>query len=47
MSKTSNHQKLAVLKPYLEDLKKNKKSRKGKQQPKWLLKTLDELDNEN
>jgi len=47
MSKTSHHQKLSVLKVYLEDLKKNKKSRKGKNQPKWLTKALDEIDNEN
>ena len=47
MSKSSYHQKLSVLKIYLEDLKKNKKSRKGKNQPKWLTKTLDELENED
>lgn len=47
MSKSSYSQKLSVLKLYLEDLKKNKKARKGKRQPKWLEKTLEELDNED
>jgi len=47
MSKSSYRQKLEVLQVYVEDLRKNKKSRKTKKQPKWLTKTLDELENED
>lgn len=45
MSKTSNNQKLAVLKIWLDDLKNNYKYRQQKKQKasKW----LEELDDEN
>jgi len=42
MSKTSNNQKLEVLKIWLDDLKKNSKHRK--QQQKKASKWVDELD---
>jgi hypothetical protein len=44
MSKTSNNQKLEVLKIWLDDLKKNHKVRKQKQRQasKW----IEELDEE-
>ena len=42
MSKTSNNQKLEVLKVWLDDLKKNSKHRK--QQQKKASKWVDELD---
>ena len=45
MSKTSNLQKLEVLKIWLEDLKKNSKNRK--QQQKKNSKWLEELEDEN
>ena len=45
MSKTSNLQKLEVLKIWLEDLKKNSKIRK--QQQKKNSKWLEELEDEN
>ena len=45
MSKTSNNQKLAVLKVWLDDLKKNSKYRKKQQ--KKASKWLEELDDEN
>jgi hypothetical protein len=44
MSKVSNSQRLAVLKIWLEDLKKNKKQRNNKKQPKWLLEDLTDDD---
>ena len=40
MSKTSNNQKLAVLRIWLEDLKK--KSHVKKKNPDWLKEILDE-----
>lgn len=45
MSKTSNLQRLAVLKIWLEDLKKNQKSRKQQQKKasKWLEETEYEI----
>ena len=45
MSKTSNLQKLEVLKIWLEDLKKNQKVRK--QQQRKASKWLEELEDEN
>ena len=45
MSKTSNLQKLEVLKIWLEDLKKNHKIRK--QQQRKASKWLEELEDEN
>jgi hypothetical protein len=45
MSKTSNNQKLEVLKIWLDDLKKNHKVRK--QQQKKSSKWLEELDYDN
>jgi hypothetical protein len=39
MSKTSNHQKLAVLKIWLEQ---QKRKRKTKKQPTWLKEILNE-----
>ena len=45
MSKTSNLQKLEVLKVWLDDLKKNQKVRK--QQQKKSSKWLEELEDEN
>jgi hypothetical protein len=45
MSKTSNNQKLEVLKIWLDDLKKNQKVRK--QQQKKASKWLEELEDEN
>ena len=45
MSKTSNLQKLEVLKVWLDDLKKNHKIRKQKQ--KQASKWLEELEDEN
>ena len=44
MSKTSNNQKLEVLRIWLDDLKKNHKVRKQKQ--KQVSKWLEELDEE-
>ena len=44
MSKTSNNQKLEVLKIWLDDLKKNHKVRK--QQQKKASKWIEELDEE-
>ena len=40
MSKTSNHQKLAVMKIYLEELKRKVKTKK--KNPDWLKEILDE-----
>ena len=45
MSKTSNNQKLEVLKIWLDNLKKNQKVRK--QQQKKASKWLEELEDEN
>jgi hypothetical protein len=45
MSKTSNNQKLEVLKIWLDDLKKNQKTRK--QQQRKASKWLEELEDEN
>jgi len=45
MSKTSNKQRLEVFKIWLEDLKKNSKTRK--QQQKKASKWLEELEDEN
>lgn len=44
MSKTSVHQKLAVLKPYLEDLRNKSKRKQNKKQPKWILNILKEIE---
>ena len=44
MSKTSNNQKLEVLKIWLDDLKKNQKVRK--QQQKKASKWLEEIEDE-
>lgn len=45
MSKTSNMQKLEVLRVWLDDLKKNNRYRKQqKKTPDWLAKTLKELE---
>jgi len=45
MSKTSNHQKLAVLNVWIDDVKKNSRYRKQmKKQPKWLIQALKDLD---
>lgn len=45
MSKTSNNQKLEVLKIWLDDLKRNQKIRK--QQQRKASKWLEELEDEN
>lgn len=45
MSKTTIHQKLAVLKPYLEEIKA--KRAKQNKQPEWLKKALRELEEED
>ena len=44
MSKVSIQQRLAVLKIWLEDLKKNKNQRNNKKQPKWLLEDIVDED---
>jgi hypothetical protein len=44
MSKTSVHQKLAVLKPWLEQLKDKSRNKKKHKQPKWILDALKEIE---
>jgi len=48
MSKNSNMQRLAVLKVWIDDVKKNSRYRKEqKKQPKWLIEALKDLDYED
>jgi len=44
MSKTSVQQKLAVLKPWLEELKDKSRGKKARKQPKWIIEILKEID---
>jgi len=48
MSKNSNMQRLAQLKIWLEDMKKNNRYRsQQKKQPKWLVQVLKDLEDED